>query len=465
MAGRPIAVRRENGYRLATRIAPSPPTHLAMSVFASRRSLLRPARLAGVLLATVVSTLPHLSAQPSTSTAMSSSAEYSHIKVPARIAGLAFSYLKPADFQVVDVPGDIPDFEQPAAFMPLQVVMANYGVVLFTVQARPAYGDGSVEDWAGFLAREQNMEIISLRPATVAGMPGIMVDATQASEMGPMRLRFALIEDGTRMINLAIMAPQALWASVEPTLAFTLSSFRLDEIRGSTHPVTRAEAAEQAAALAAATAAAATPAPENEETPSEDAGSCASSGAAAASLALANDAESLDSSHPFNLRLRDQGAGLTPRLLDASAAEQFALVGAGAVAATFRVPFGWHVIDDGQRTLVFDAEGRIQVSLNLRRDQGDPQALLQRILDENQQQPQIDPVFRDFAGELPGLVLRNYRDGDDVLAQAFIVRTLRDDGLVHVARITSSPDDLSRAVRLAEFILLSLGTEVSVAAR
>jgi hypothetical protein len=38
-----------------------------------------------------------------------------------------------------------------------------------------------------------------------------------------------------------------------------------------------------------------------------------------------------------------------------------------------------------------------------------------------------------------------------------VVKNLRDDGLSHVARVTASPDDMSRAMNLAEVILRSLG--------
>ena len=62
----------------------------------------RPCRLLTVLVAAVLfllsSTLVH-SASPNP---MSSSSPATVVEVPARIAGLAFSYLRPADFQVVD---------------------------------------------------------------------------------------------------------------------------------------------------------------------------------------------------------------------------------------------------------------------------------------------------------------------------------------------------------------------------
>jgi hypothetical protein len=146
--------------------------------------------------------------------------------------------------------------------------------------------------------------------------------------------------------------------------------------------------------------------------------------------------------------------------------QKSALVGAGALVATLRVPFGWHAIDDGKRTLIFDAGGKIQISLNLRRTDGDHRGLLEELKAEAmKEQPEIDPLLVDFAPDMPGLVLRNYRDGDDVLVQAFILNQLRADGLTHVARVTASPDDMSRAMNLAESILRSMNIPADTASR
>lgn len=95
---------------------------------------------------------------------MSSSPQYTLVDVPARIAGLAFNFLQATNFNALELPEETPDFEQPAVFMPLHVVMASYGAVLFSVGARPAYGYGTVEDWAGFLARELCGDLRKRRP-------------------------------------------------------------------------------------------------------------------------------------------------------------------------------------------------------------------------------------------------------------------------------------------------------------
>ena len=392
---------------------------------------------------------------------MSNQPEFSLVTVPARIADLEFTYLRPASFNVIELPTEKPNFEDPTAFYPLQVIMAGYGAVLFSVVARPAYDNGSVQDWAEFLAQKENIQVVSMKPGTLAGMPALMVEALNPTDAGTMRMRTALLEDGKRLLNISVMAPDAIWKSVEETLHTTMSSFRLAEPRGTTTPLTREEAS-RAAKSAPANTASREQAPKADEVSAE----AESAPAPAAELALADDTSTFDPEHPFNVRLRDNGAGLTPRVLEVNAAEKFAVIGAGAIVAAFRLPFGWHVIDDGRRTLVFDAAGKIQISLNLRRADGDTRAMLEQILVQaREEQPEIDPLFVNFTADLPGLVLRNYRDGDDVLVQAFVVRTLRDDGLSHVARVTASPDDMTRAMNLAEIILRSLGPALTAATR
>jgi hypothetical protein len=391
---------------------------------------------------------------------MSHPPEFSLVTVPARIADLEFTYLRPAEFHVVDLPTEKPNFDDPAAFYPLQVIMAGYGAVLFSVVARPAYEDGTIEDWAEFLAGKENIQVVSMLPGTLAGMPALIVEALNPTEAGVMRMRTALLEDGKRFLNISVMAPDAIWNSVEPTLQLTMSSFRLAEPRGSTTPLTREEARKLEEGSAALSASRTT---ENSSSGKPVTADQSATGSAD-QFAMAEHPETLDPEHPLNARLRDNGAGLTPRVLEVNAAEKYAIVGAGAIVATFKLPFGWHVIDDGRRTLVFDAAGKIQISLNLRRADGNVRGLLDELLTQaREEQPEIDPLMVDFAADLPGLVLRNYRDGDDVLVQAFVVKTLRDDGLVHVARVTAAPEEVSRAMNLTQLILHSLGPVLATA--
>jgi hypothetical protein len=294
-----------------------------------------------------------------------------------------------------------------------------------------------------------------MRPGVLGGLPCLMVEVLQATDAGKMRMRTALLEDGKRLVNVSIMAPDAIWPSVEPTLRLAMTSFRLAEPRGTNTPLMRADVKKVADKTRTT---AAKPSAPNE---SSAASAEESKPVPAAELALADDAETLNPEHPFNIRLRNGGAGLTPRVIEKNDEEKYAVIGAGAIVATFKLPYGWHAMDDGKRTLVFDAAGKIQISLNLRRDDGDARAMLKQLMAEaKKEQPKIDPEMVDFAPDMPGLVLRNYRDGEDILVQAFVVKHVRDDGMAHVARVTAAPDDMSRALNLAEVVLRSLGIPV-----
>lgn len=70
-----------------------------------------------------------------------------HHLVPEGRGMLACSFLLPDRWVNVPVPEESYDFDNPAVFLPLVVCMAPYGAVVFTVAARPAFDDGSVQDW------------------------------------------------------------------------------------------------------------------------------------------------------------------------------------------------------------------------------------------------------------------------------------------------------------------------------
>ena len=47
---------------------------------------------------------------------MSSQPEFTSVTVPARIADLEFTYLRPANFNVVELPNEKPNFDDPTAY-------------------------------------------------------------------------------------------------------------------------------------------------------------------------------------------------------------------------------------------------------------------------------------------------------------------------------------------------------------
>jgi hypothetical protein len=112
--------------------------------------------------------------------------------------------------------------------------MAPYGAVVFTIAARPAFEDGTVEDWAIYLAAQNNLEVERIREARVNRLPCILVDATMPSDAGLMRSRSVFLEDGRRLFNVGTLAPEAIWSSVAADFDHLLGAFKLDEVKGIT---------------------------------------------------------------------------------------------------------------------------------------------------------------------------------------------------------------------------------------
>jgi hypothetical protein len=175
----------------------------------------------------------------------------------------------------VPVPDEQYDFDNPSVFLPIVVCMAPYGAIVFTIAARPAFEDGTVQDWAEYLAAQNSLTIQSMREARINRMPCILVDATMPSEVGVMRSRSVFLEDGKRLYNIGTLAPEALWPSVEADFNYMLGAFRLDEMHGitavplrlMTAAATVVDLAEPVAEIKAARANAAAPPPVVERKP------------------------------------------------------------------------------------------------------------------------------------------------------------------------------------------------------
>lgn len=388
-----------------------------------------------------------------------STTEFTKVAVPARIADLAFTFDQPKDFMVVPLPEEKVDFATPEYCVPLYVCMAGYGAVVFAAAARPAFEDGSLLDWAQFLMQKQGIALQSFLPVTIGGLPAMQYEATQSSEAGEMRVRAIALEDGGRLVLVSTMAPQQIWPSVEAMFDHMIASFRLDRPKGTRTPLIPggpvprsdlppsqpAPPAEAAPAPAAAAPEAAAPQPA--EPPASESGTPVN--------------EALDPDHPVNANLRDRGVGLVPRVLAQDDAGRTAVVGVGAIECTFRVPFGWHVIDDGKRTLVFDAAGAIQVNLSLRPWQADADALLDALLAQNlAEQPKLQHMKLDL-GPDRCLALRNYVANGEPLEQAFLVRPSHRPGMMLVTRVTATPSEMVRAMNLAEVVMSELACPAS----
>jgi len=378
-------------------------------------------------------------------------------KFPARIADLGFAAQLPTDWIAHELPSEEIDFSDPTKLVPLAIVAAPHATIAFAIAARPAYDDGTLHDWASFHLNHNQLNPRAIGSDQVAGVPAVIGEATQGSDVGPILVSFAFLEDGGRLFNLSLTAPELLADAVRDAWFAMLQSFTLESPKGSRFGTGSTDAATTAAAVqpsdstapsdAPAPAAAGLPA---DTEPSDLEPTALMTSAEIAGVALAADASTLDPEHPLNVRLRNNGAGLVPRVASVDLAEKSARVGAGAVQGFFRVPLGWHVIDDGKRTLVFDAANRIQVSLSQRLHEGAgttdfARQLLQPYLEEQPGLPTIEATLSGIA--CAGV--RGVTVGQETLDQVFFVRDIEREGLYLVARISATEEDSKRALDLA----------------
>jgi hypothetical protein len=149
----------------------------------------------------------------------------------------------------VALPNESYDFDTPTVFLPLLVCMAPYGAVIFTIAARPAFGEGTVQDWAEYLGEANDLAIERMREARVNRLPCVLVDATMPSDAGLMRSRSVFLEDGRRLYNIGALAPDAIWASVASDFDRLLGSFSLDDVKGITAAPLRLMTSESAVEL------------------------------------------------------------------------------------------------------------------------------------------------------------------------------------------------------------------------
>jgi hypothetical protein len=315
---------------------------------------------------------------------------------------LAFSYTKPADWLTADIPAEEPNFDDPKYFAPLAAAVSPCGSGAFTVGARMRYSDGTLRDWLGFLCEADNIQIGEIHEFSAGEMRGLRFEARQVVDDAVMRMRNLYVEDGGRLYTICAMAAEGNFLDIAPTLAEMAESFRPVEIQGPT---------------------------------------------------VEQNLDTLDPEHPTNRNLRDNGIGLVPRVVSVNHEENYAVLAAAAVSATFRVPLGWHAIDDGRRTLLFHTQSDVQINLDRR-------AADDRIFDEIEasyynSQPDIQSLRLELAG-MPSLAFRNFRSGDDIVEQVFLLRESGAAGTVLCARVTSPDGGMGDALETAEIVLSSI---------
>jgi hypothetical protein len=178
-------------------------------------------------------------------------------------------------------------------------------------------------------------------------------------------------------------------------------------------------------------------------------------------LALADDAGSLAAAHPVNVAMAGQGHGSAARVVSVNPAERSALVAINAIRATVKVPFGWHVVEDEHRTLVFDGETRVQLSLNvLEAADMTPADLVESLLVEVRGEHPAAEFCRLELDGAAAAALRGFEVDGEPVEQAFAFRPVPSAAgganRFLMARVTAAPADFPRGLDLAELVLRHL---------
>ncbi len=378
---------------------------------------------------------------------MSASNEVTVLEVPARIADLGFRVAAPKDWNVVELPAEEVDFGQPANFFPLLMVAAPWAMVVLTVAARPGFEDGTLQDWSLFLLDSQGIRPTSFGAGMVGNLGGFVGVGRQQQEGTWLEMRFAFVEDGGRLLYLGLIAPEALSASLDSVWTAALGSFALERPQGQRVPVVAAAAREEEKAAIVTDEVAALADVVSPQFTDEEIGF----------YAKADDEGTLNPEHPLQARLRDQGVELTPRLLDFDREKKSVLIGAGAIGATMRVAFGWHVIDDGRRTLVLDPDGKIQIHFDVLAKEG---RSVEGILDDLQAEMERSYEAPEFLRlEFEGIFALAGRnlvvDGERIEQVHMLTRWAKDSAVLR-ARVTADPESMRFAGDYADLILKSV---------
>ncbi|HMP84217.1 MAG TPA: hypothetical protein PKA41_16080 [Verrucomicrobiota bacterium] len=151
----------------------------------------------------------------------------------ARIADLGFTAQLPADWTSHELPPQELEFNNPTFFLPLAIIAAPHAAIVFVFAARPAHDDGTLHDWAMYHLQHNNLQPRAVGTSQIAGVAAVTGEALQQSELGPVVVRFAFFEDGGRLVNLSLAAPELFADSVRDAWFEMIKSFTLATPKGS----------------------------------------------------------------------------------------------------------------------------------------------------------------------------------------------------------------------------------------
>lgn len=385
-------------------------------------------------------------------------------------AELDFRVERPADWVDVPLPDENHDFADPLHMAPIAVLMAPWAAIVFAVAARPVFAEGTVAQWLEWSARQRGLDPGAMERQQLGPHPAVGCWGAQIEGDTVMRARIAMFEDGERIVVVSCMAPDALWTSVAATFAHMLKTFALAAPRGGRFALAPADRplAENSmtdggvprvpaapAAMPAEPTRGPLPLP-GEEGGNRDVAATEPVPAQAIDLALATDQATFDPGHAINVRMRDSGAGLVPNVRHFDEQERWAGLAPASLRATMRVPFGWHVIDDGRRALVFDAMGNTQVSMQLlpRQHRTDDAILAEKVPELQREWPAMRHLRTAVLG-MECLLVRDAMVDGEPIEQAYLLRPAPGDCVLQT-RVTSTPAKFRAACDLAEVLLRDL---------
>lgn len=369
-------------------------------------------------------------------------------RVEVRTAGVpvALACEVPTDWVRMELPQEEADFSNPTTFKPLAVWMAPYGAVVFTVAARPGYGDGTLQEWMIWLAQQQEFTVKSLMPRKVNGRWAAWCEAEQPSDVGVMGVRTALLEDGGNIITVLGMGPKAMWDAIGGTLEKMVEKVEILDPSGPTVAVVPGLPVDQGGPAKASSVS------QQVEQPSVATEQTTTSNEppAIGRHALADVPGALDPEHKINAFFRDNGRGFVPAVRELKQQVREAVVACGSLEGFVTVPFGWHVIDDSRRVLVFDEANEVQINLAVKGREGmDVPAIFDVIESDIANTYPGAKVARSEVQGVPFILFRDMNVDGTVLQQIHLLGTHPNAERVYHVRVTTPLERMEASCNLA----------------
>lgn len=175
-------------------------------------------------------------------------------------------------------------------------------------------------------------------------------------------------------------------------------------------------------------------------------------------FASANTPESFMQDQEMNANLRDNGVGLVPNMAGIDIQDLSGTFACGCIWAYLTIPMGWHIFEDGQRTLVFNEENTVQINFDLhdRGEFSDEQMIEQVIAQVAEAYPEAKWITMELAG-MKTVGFRGIPIEDVYVDQIFMVmdRPERENAAMLI-RITCDPEATVRTMNMVEVMLRSL---------